>query len=43
MEKANNLKHWNMFKNGGHFAPMEQPEIIIDEIRKFFNEYRSLI
>ena len=22
---------------------MEQPEIIIDEIRKFFNEYRSLI
>ena len=43
MEKANNLKHWNMFKNGGHFAPMEQPEIIIDEIRKFFYEYRSLI
>ena len=25
MEKANNLKHWNTFKSGGHFAPMEQP------------------
>ena len=43
MEKANNLKHWNTFKNGGHFAPMEQPKIIIDEIRKFFKEYRTSI
>ena len=43
MQKANNLKHWNTFKNGGHFAPMEQPKIIIDEIRKFFREYRSSI
>ena len=43
MQKVNNLKHWNTFKNGGHFAPMEQPKIIIDEIRKFFREYRSSI
>ena len=43
MKKANNLKHWNTFKSGGHFAPMEQPKIIIDEIRKFFKEYRTSI
>ena len=43
MEKANNLKHWNTFKNGGHFAPMEQPKIVIDAIRKFFKEYRTSI
>ena len=43
MEKANNLKHWNTFKKGGHFAPMEEPEILIDEIRTFFDNYRSLI
>ena len=43
MEKANNLQHWNVFEKGGHFAPMEEPKIITDEIRKFFRNYRSLI
>ena len=43
MEKSNNLKHWKVFKTGGHFAPMEQPEILVNEIREFFRNYRSEI
>ena len=43
MEKSNNLKHWKVFKTGGHFAPMEQPEILVNEIRDFFRGYKSKI
>ena len=43
MEKSNNLKHWKVFKTGGHFAPMEQPEILVNEIRDFFRNYKSEI
>ena len=43
MEKEHNIKYWNVKSSGGHFAPMEEPEVLIDEIRKFFNPYRSLI
>jgi len=34
-----NLKHWTEMKSGGHFAPMEEPAALIEDIRAF---YRSL-
>ena len=43
MEKEHNLQYWNVKSSGGHFAPMEEPDVLIDEIRKFFNPYRNLI
>ena len=43
MEKEHNIQYWNVKSSGGHFAPMEEPEVLIDEIRKFFNPYRNLI
>ena len=43
LTKEHNIKYWNVKSSGGHFAPMEEPEVLIDEIRKFFNPYRSLI
>ena len=43
MEKEHNIKYWNVKSSGGHFAPMEEPEVLIDEIRKFFSPYRNLI
>ncbi len=43
MEKKHNIKYWNVCSSGGHFAPMEKPEFLTSEIRKFFNTYRDLI
>ncbi|MBL08142.1 MAG: epoxide hydrolase [Rhodobiaceae bacterium] len=43
MAEANNLQYWNVTEKGGHFAPMEEPEFLVKEIRKFFSSYRSLV
>jgi pimeloyl-ACP methyl ester carboxylesterase len=39
-ESYYNLKRYRHFDKGGHFAPMEQPEIIINELREFFRPLR---
>lgn len=39
-EKYYNLKRWRVFSSGGHFAPMEEPEVYLDEVRSFFRDYR---
>ncbi|WIW89463.1 epoxide hydrolase [Sphingobium sp. V4] len=31
-----NLKRWTSMSNGGHFAPMEQPQAMIADLRAFF-------
>ena len=33
------LVHWTVMPRGGHFAPMEEPELLVDDLRTF---YRSL-
>ena len=35
-----NLKHWSVMKSGGHFAPMEEPEALVDDIRAFHRPLR---
>jgi len=32
-----NVQQWNEFSAGGHFAAMEQPEMLAEDIRKFAN------
>lgn len=39
-ERDNNIVHWSEFDRGGHFAAMEQPELLVDDIRKFFRRFR---
>ncbi len=39
-ECVHNLKRWKIFESGGHFGPMEEPDVIIDEVRTFFRDYR---
>jgi len=36
-----NLVHWNEMPRGGHFAAMEEPELLADEIRSFFRNHRE--
>jgi epoxide hydrolase len=34
------LRYWNEPPRGGHFAAFEQPELFVDEVRKFFRLVR---
>jgi pimeloyl-ACP methyl ester carboxylesterase len=40
-ERYYNLQRWRVEPKGGHFAPMEAPEVLIDELRAFFRPLRS--
>ncbi len=35
VERIYNIQHWTEFKRGGHFAAMEQPESLVQDIRDF--------
>jgi epoxide hydrolase len=35
-ERWFNIVHWNDFDTGGHFAAMETPMLLVDDIRSFF-------
>lgn len=39
-ERYYNLKHWTAMKSGGHFAPMEEPQALVEDIRKFYRGLR---
>lgn len=32
------LRRWTVFDRGGHFAPAERPDAVVDELRAFFGE-----
>ena len=40
-ERYYNLQRWNVAERGGHFAPMEQPDVLVEDIRAFFRELRT--
>ncbi len=35
-ERANNIVHWSDFDTGGHFAALETPDLLAQDIRTFF-------
>lgn len=39
-EKQNNLVRWTEFDRGGHFAAMETPDLLIEDVREFFGPLR---
>jgi pimeloyl-ACP methyl ester carboxylesterase len=39
-EREHNIVRWTEFDKGGHFAAMENPEFLIDDMRSFFRELR---
>ena len=40
-EKYYNLQHWKVADKGGHFAPMESPELLVDDMRGYFRTLRN--
>jgi len=35
------LQQWTTMPRGGHFAAMEQPELLVEDVRKFFRRFRE--
>ena len=35
-----NIKRWTVMPSGGHFAPMEEPQALVEDIRAFFRTLR---
>lgn len=38
IEKGYNIQQWTVMPKGGHFAAMEQPELLSEDIKKFFKK-----
>jgi pimeloyl-ACP methyl ester carboxylesterase len=36
IEKGFNIQHWTVMDKGGHFAAVEQPKLLADDIKAFF-------
>lgn len=39
-ERTYNIIHWTDMPSGGHFAAIEEPELLVDDLRKFAKEFR---
>jgi len=39
-ESRYNIVRWTVMPRGGHFAALEQPELLVDDVRAFFRELR---
>ncbi|MGC9541501.1 epoxide hydrolase family protein [Streptomyces sp. UG1] len=39
-ERTENLVRWAEFDRGGHFAAMEEPDLLVDDVRAFFRQLR---
>ncbi|GAA3861672.1 epoxide hydrolase family protein [Streptomyces sp. NPDC003328] len=40
-ERTENIVRWTEFDRGGHFAALEEPDLLIDDVRAFFGELRE--
>lgn len=39
-EREHKVVHWSEFDQGGHFAAMETPELLVEDVRAFFRTVR---
>jgi len=42
VERVFNVRRWTVMPRGGHFAALEQPELLAEDIRAFFRPLRML-
>ncbi len=40
-ERVYDIRHWTVMPSGGHFAAMEEPESLAEDIRAFFRPLRG--
>ena len=41
VERAYDVVRWTEMPRGGHFAAMEEPELLAEDIREFFRPLRD--
>lgn len=41
IERGYNVQRWSEFPTGGHFAAMEEPDLLVNDIREFFRPLRT--
>jgi epoxide hydrolase len=39
-QQTNHIVHWSEFDRGGHFAAMEEPDLLVGDVRAFFRLFR---
>jgi hypothetical protein len=39
-EREHNIIHWSEFDRGGHFAALQVPDLLVQDIRTFFRQLR---
>ena len=39
-DRPDNVSHWSVFDRGGHFPAIEEPELLVGDLRKFFRPLR---
>jgi len=39
-ERDHHVVHWSEFDRGGHFAALEAPDLLVDDVREFFRKLR---
>lgn len=40
-DRTNTIVQWREYEQGGHFAAMEQPELLVGDVRTFFRKLRE--
>jgi pimeloyl-ACP methyl ester carboxylesterase len=40
IERGYNVQHWTNMPRGGHFAALEEPELLAEDIRRFCRQFR---
>ena len=40
-EQSYNIVHWSDFERGGHFAAMEAPDLLVQDVQTFFRDLRT--
>ena len=41
IERRYNVTYWSELPRGGHFAAMEQPDALVEDVRQFFRPLRA--
>ena len=40
-ELPSNITHWSVFDSVGHFPAIEEPEVLVEDLRTFFRPLRT--
>ena len=40
LDPEQQIEHWSQFERGGHFAAMEAPDLLVEDVRAYFRRFR---